>query len=493
MNENLVLGLTLLGSLLLVASLGYFFHMRGKAMLMFFQQEEYDARRITAWWWQNRAFDRLTSLALVFIYLIELGFGFRSLEAVMIVAYAAALAFYAGAARSRAVLAAAKKPLVMTERARRIHLMYLVLAVAAIAGIILISGSLGYLAGKILFLLLLQAPLFLVLLANKLLAPIETRVRALFLDEARQRLQEVSPKIVGIAGSYGKTSTKHILAHILSAAEPTLATPGSVNTEMGITRILLQDLKAEHRFFVVEMGAYGPGAIARLCALTPPDLGIITSIGLAHLERFGSEDKVFESKFELAEAVSRNGGRTIVNAPRLPAGTLEGASALADSLLPLHHEEVGEGRAAARIASREVTRAGLRIDLEMTANGSMLRLEAPLFGAHQAENVALAALAALELGVSEEIIKASLKTLSQIRHRLEVLPAKDGPTVIDDAYNSNPAGFAAALHMLDLFAEPAGRRYLITPGMVELGREHVRQGTRPCAGHDPRLPDTNDP
>ncbi len=473
--ENLALGLTLLGSFLLVASLGYFFHMRGKAMLLFFQQEEYDTQRITGWWWRNRAFDRTTSLAVLFIYLIELGFDFRSLAAVLMVSYAAAFAFYAGAVRSRAVLTRAKKKLVMTDRARRIHLMYLVLAVAAIAGVVMISGSLGSPVGKVLFLLLLQAPLFVMLLANALLAPIEARVRALFLDEARQKLHQVSPKIAAIAGSYGKTSTKHILAHILSAVEPTLATPGSVNTEMGITRVIRQDLEPRHRFFVVEMGAYGPGAIRRLCALTPPDLGILTAIGLAHLERFGSQEKVVEAKFELAEVMSQKGGRTIVNAPRIPAGGLEAAMVDEDSLILLHHEEAADGWSGARIAKRQVTRTGIQVDLEIAASGTTLNLEAPLYGSHQAENVALAALAALQLGISEAIIKASLKTLPQIRHRLEVLPSKDGPTVIDDAYNSNPSGFAAALQVLDLFAEPDGKRYLITPGMVELGPEHDRQ------------------
>ena len=474
-NETLVLGLTLLGSLLLVASLGYFFHLRGKAMLLFFQQEEYDAHRIIGWWWRNRVFDRTTSLALVFIYAIELGFGFWTLEALMIAAYAAAFAFYAGAVRSRAVLSGAKKRLVMTDRARRIHLMYLVLAVAAIAGIVLITRSLGSLVGKAAFLLLLQAPLFLMLSANALLRPIEDRVRALFLQEARQKLSQVSPKIVAIAGSYGKTSTKHILAHILSAVEPTLATPGSVNTEMGITRIIRQDLEASHRFFVVEMGAYGRGAIRRLCALTPPDLGILTAIGLAHLERFGSREKVVEAKFELAEAVRQKGSRTIVNAPRIPAGRLEAAMAGEDALILLHHEEATDGWSGARIARRRVSRAGLQIDLEIAATGTTLNLEAPLYGVHQAENVALAVVAALQLGIGEAIIKAGLKTLPQIRHRLEVLPSKDGPTVIDDAYNSNPSGFAAALQVLDLFAEPDGKRYLITPGMVELGPEHDRQ------------------
>ena len=349
MSETLVLGLTLVGSFLLIASLGYFLHLRGKVMLMFFQQEEYDSRRTVGWWWRSRAFDRTTSLALLIIYLIEIGIGLRSMPVVLIVTYAAAFAFFAGAVRSRDVLVGAKKPLIMTERARRIHLMYLVLAVAAVASILMITSSLGSITGKVAFLLLLQAPLFLMLLADILLKPVEARVRALFLEEGRQQLQQLSPKVIAIAGSYGKTSTKHILAHILSAVGPTLATPGSVNTEMGITRILRENLRPEHRFFVVEMGAYGPGSIRKLCALTPPDLGILTAIGLAHLERFGSEAKVFEAKFELVVAVREKAGRMIINAAKVPLERIQPEDPGDGSLILLHGEAAGDDRAGPRI------------------------------------------------------------------------------------------------------------------------------------------------
>ena len=99
---------------------------------------------------------------------------------------------------------------------------------------------------------------------------------------------------------------------MLETAAPTLITPGSVNTAMGIARVIRERLQPQHRYFVVEMGAYGIGSIRRLCALTPPHLGIITAIGKAHYERFKTLDAVSHAKYELAEAARDNGGSVIV-------------------------------------------------------------------------------------------------------------------------------------------------------------------------------------
>src|SRR6202050_4878731 len=117
--------------------------------------------------------------------------------------------------------------------------------------------------------------------------------------------------VIAVTGSYGKTSVKHILGHVLETAAPTLITPGSVNTAMGIARVVRERLQPHHRYFVVEMGAYGPGSIRRLCALTPPKMGLVTAIGMAHYERFKTLETVAAAKFELAEAVAEQ-GRTLL-------------------------------------------------------------------------------------------------------------------------------------------------------------------------------------
>src|ERR1700683_3694665 len=145
--------------------------------------------------------------------------------------------------------------------------------------------------------------------------------------------------VIAVTGSYGKTSVKHILGHVLETAAPTLITPGSVNTAMGIARVIRERLQPHHRYFVVEMGAYGPGSIRRLCALTPPKMGIVTAIGMAHYERFKSLEAVAAAKFELAEAVAANGGKTIAAADVLAfAAPRRFAAAHPDLLLAVGSE-----------------------------------------------------------------------------------------------------------------------------------------------------------
>jgi UDP-N-acetylmuramoyl-tripeptide--D-alanyl-D-alanine ligase len=297
-------------------------------------------------------------------------------------------------------------------------------------------------------------PLSLVL-ATLLLAPSERRVQAKYWREAESVLQRVKPTVIGITGSYGKTSTKHLLAHILSVQAPTLATPGSVNTAMGIARIVRERLDRQ-RWFVVEMGAYGRGSIATLCALTPPKLGILTTIGKAHYERFGSVDEVAAAKLELAEAAERNGGRVIFGsgAMRHPA-----VRAWAEAHKPMVVE--------ARILDTAETPEGLAIAVDW--QGARYDLKVPIHGLQQVDNIVLAFAAACSLGVPPSVAAQALASAPQIQHRLEVKTLANGAVLIDDAYNSNPEGFAAGLRLLDLLRKSGGRRILVTPGMVELG------------------------
>ena len=273
--------------------------------------------------------------------------------------------------------------------------------------------------------------------------------------------------MIAITGSYGKTSVKHILGHVLETAAPSLITPGSVNTAMGIARVIRERLQPHHRFFVVEMGAYGIGSIRRLCALTPPKLAIISAIGKAHYERFKSLDAVAHAKFELAEAARDNGGTAII-----AADTLE--FAWPREFVERHRDMVvivgAEKSADLAITSLHQETDG--IVARVTWRGAEYELRAPLYGEHQGRNVALAFAAACTLGLPPEDVVASLRSTPQIAHRLEVKRQGDGAIVIDDAYNSNPVGFASALALLDVLRRPDGRRILVTPGMVELGSEH---------------------
>ncbi len=433
--------------------------------LHLFQQEEYDNDRFLSWLIQSAAFDRRLSGALIAIAIVQLlvpitlpGWLFPAL---------AGAACLAAAALERDPRKTAKKRLAMTARATRIYVIALVLiAVVAVLAAIATRQALIWLAPVQLVPLALVA-------VNLLLAPLEARTQRRYWDEAQARLRQIDPMVIAVTGSYGKTSVKHILGHILETAAPTLITPGSVNTAMGIARVIRERLQPHHRYLVVEMGAYGPGSIRRLCELTPPKMGIVTAIGLAHYERFKSLETVAEAKFELAEAVAAQGGTVIAAADTLGFTAPRRFAEAHPGMMVTVGAEPG-----AAVAITDLGQDADGIALTVMWQGTAYRLRAPLYGLHQGGNVALAFTAACTLGIAPEDVVASLKTTPQIAHRLEVKRQGNGSVLIDDAYNSNPVGFASALELLDVLRRAGGRRILVTPGMVELGAAHDEEHRR---------------
>lgn len=470
---------------------------RGKTLMMIFQQEEYDDVRFISWFKDNKAYDRRASLWLISAILVG-AISHTSLtgEVGSALTYAAflvwpliTLAFVHGALLSRAARKSSKKPLVMTARVKRINLVYLALTAGVLALITLASylapkgahyavqidmDGIGFVSlhynwqlifAAVMLLVFVQLAPVLMVVANKLLEPAEERVKAGFRAEAIEKFAKLQPKVIAITGSFGKTSTKHILNHILEAAAPTLATPGSVNTDMGITRVIREQLDEKHQFFIVEMGAYGPGSIARLCRLTPPDVGLITAVGAAHYERFKTLETVARAKFELAEAVFEKHGEVVVNKDGIAPDLLTERM----TAVPGTYRVVGT-EAEVAISDYRLTADGIEVTVQDA--GEKHTLKAPLFGRHQAGNIALAAVSAHALGLPWAAIKGALASMPQIRHRLEVTKTPGGATIVNDAYNSNPVGFEAALECLDVLKGEKGRRILVTPGMVELGDKH---------------------
>jgi len=499
---------------LILAALGaclvlWFLVERGLSLMMFFQQEEYDSPRFINWLKDKKGYDRAASYLMLSAAVVGvvsqmillrdgpwyLGF-FGYLVWPLII-----IGVIKGALKSRAVRKDSKKPLVVTQRARRILMVYTALAVGLstvllaatllapkgdhfalnleiesdswfdIIGFVHVSYNLQVVAGALLFILMAQMLPLVLTTANKLLEPFEERVKAGFRQEAIDKFAKLKPTTIAITGSFGKTSTKHILSHILGAAAPTLATPGSVNTDMGITRVIREQLEESHQYFIVEMGAYGPGSIARLCKLTPPDTGMITAIGAAHYERFKTLETVAEAKFELAESVFERGGKVVVNKDGMDDALL------ADRQMHVKGDYIIVG-AGADMALEKIDQTKEGLTLTIKDGADTHEVKAPLYGKHQAGNILVAAATARAVGLPWAAIKGALASVPQIRHRLEVSRNSGQPTIINDAYNSNPVGFASALECLDSLVELGGRRILITPGMVELGAVHDSEHER---------------
>jgi len=477
---------------------------RGMLLAQFFQQEEYDGPRFLAWWRRHRLYDRRFSAVLVaaaaLCLIPALGAWGPAAAAVTVAAGAAWVV-----RRDRLFADSGKKRLVVTARVRRILAVAGVLAAAGlvVAGALAtVSPALSLLAD----LLLVQAAPVVLVAANALLAPVEARIQRRFLDEAKRLLADYAPTIVGVTGSFGKTSTKLILAHVLSTWKRTLATPGSVNTLMGISRIVRERLTRDHAIFVAEMGAYGRGSIDRLCDLAEPDLGLVTAVGDAHLERFGSIATTFVAKFEMVQRAAGKGGRALIARDGIPAEYLDPWMAGDDPAVPavavVGLDDGRRPRPAVEPLAVETTPDGLRLTVrdrigpdgaaDPAADGQERVLAVPLFGEHQAGNVAMAYAAARLLGMPADAAAAALRSVPQIPHRLQVV-RQGGSVVVDDAYNSNPRGFRGALDVLDVLAGhgTTGRRVLVTPGMVELGEahdaEHARLGAAAAAKTDVAL------
>ena len=436
------------------------------------QQDDYDNGRLLSWMFRYKVIDKRISVILL---LLATGNYFADLP-VMGVNIALFLVFALAFYNESDPRKAAKKAFVLTTRARRI------LITAMIYTTLLGLGGF-YLAQPAFWVIPVQLLPFILILGNLTLDPYETLVQRKFYDEARTKLNELSPTVIAITGSYGKTSVKHILGHILKKNARTLITPGSVNTLMGITRIIREQLEPNHKFFIVEMGAYGPGSITSLCQLTPPDYGIISSIGHAHYERFKTLDAVVRAKFELAEAVLANHGTVIVHERTLKFKHSQSMRHKnMDSFIacgePIHIQDPKSAQEYSYLTPDDLS----ILSVEQTPKGICVRLEwkeekytlrAPLYGIHHGHNLALAFACAMTLGLDAKDIKTALASTPQITHRLEVKQQIDGSIIIDDAFNANPPGFRSALHVLRILADDRdGRAILVTPGIVELGNKH---------------------
>ncbi|GLS19080.1 hypothetical protein GCM10007874_20970 [Labrys miyagiensis] len=428
--------------------------------LHIFQQEEYDAGRFLHWLFYNVVFDTRVSLAVVVLSAMSKLYP----APVFILAFFIAVIFLIMARRERDPRQTGKKKLAMTQRATRI----LRVAFALVLALGLIGVGFG--VAPVWVVALVQLIPFALVAAVKILQPGENRIQQGFWNEAHDKLKRLAPVIVGVTGSYGKTSTKHILGHLLESAGSALITPGSVNTTMGIARIVREQLEPYHRLFVVEMGAYGPGSIERLCRLAPPDIAVVTAVGAAHYERFKSLDTVAKTKFELpAAAIARSGKAIINDAVLVFKDAKDFTDAHRASMVLVGNGEGSEAKIHSVIQGKD----GLTVSLSYL--GKDYTLSAPLYGLHHGGNMAIAFVTALAMGIDPEIAEIAMRSTPQIKHRLEVKRQADGTVIVDDAYNSNPAGFASALEILPLLVGEGGRRILVTPGMVELGAAHAEE------------------
>jgi UDP-N-acetylmuramoyl-tripeptide--D-alanyl-D-alanine ligase len=300
------------GALLACAVLGWRYAVRARRMLHLLQLEHYENARLFVW--LRRRGELADSAALSAVSVIASGaLVFVRNSPVELIVWLAVCAVLVAVWR-REPRRADITPLVFTQRARRLFLAALLVPAAGVLlGVVLalaLSSDVPLaLAALVLAVCTLACP-WLVTGANAALAPVQRRINRRFEESARATLASVAPVVVGITGSYGKTTTKVCVGAVLAEHEPTLITPASFNSYLGVIRTINEHLEPAHRNFVVEMGMYRAGDITELCDLVRPQIGVLTAIGPVHLERMGTIEAIADAKAELALALPPAAGRS---------------------------------------------------------------------------------------------------------------------------------------------------------------------------------------
>jgi UDP-N-acetylmuramoyl-tripeptide--D-alanyl-D-alanine ligase len=363
-----------------------------------------------------------------------------------------------------------KKPLAFTPRVKRLMLpLLLVTAFLPLAGVrisFFLTNMLPdvYIMAFGWVLAIMLVPFF-VMLSGLIMKPVERSIQQGFVRQAQKKLASMPGlKIIGITGSYGKTSTKFALATMLSERYSVCFTPGSFNTPMGICKVINNDLQSHHQIMILEMGARYRGNIAELCRIAHPNIAVLTNIGKAHLETFGSQEAIAETKGELLEAL-KPGETAVVNADDV---LVMGRVALRDDI-----SVISAGLQGGDFRATEIRYDAKGCSFTVTdPAGEQVRVETRLLGHHNVHNVLLGFAVGSALGLRLPTLALAASRIEPVEHRLELKQAGNY-SIIDDAFNSNPVGARNAIDVLASF--DGGRRIVVTPGMVELGDSEIQE------------------
>ena len=370
-----------------------------------------------------------------------------------------------------------KKPLVYTSRVKRlmVPLVALVLFLPiyftfwSYTGIIPFNWQIpstydpGFLSFEVVLLVfgwLITAILipFFILVAGNITKPVELNIQNGFKKQARIKLASMPHlKVIAITGSYGKTSIKFMIKDLLKERYSVCFTPGSFNTPMGICKVINNDLQAHHQVLILEMGARYAGNIQELCDIAQPDVSIVSNVGLAHLETFGSQEIIAKEKGTIVDNLDA-GGVCVLNADD-------------PKVINMGKERSEISRILVGLDTGDIRATNITYDtngtyFDVLFENDTQKFRTKLLGAHNVQNLLLAIGVAQHFGIRKKTMVIAAQTIEPVKHRLE-LKQVGNLFVIDDAFNSNPIGAKNAVEILSQFKNR--KRFIITPGMIELG------------------------
>jgi len=353
-----------------------------------------------------------------------------------------------------------KKPLVVTSRVKRLIFTLILIHGAAIA-IIYFNFIPEYLWFYYLTLSIMAYfnPLI-IILANFINKPAEAYVYYYYKSKAMKKMREMNIPVVGITGSYGKTSSKNILWDILNVKMNPFKTPSNFNTPYGLIRSINNYLDKFNDIFIAEMGAFKVGEIKKTCKLMKPKYGILTTIGEAHLESFGSRENIQKGKFELIESLPSD-GVAVLNGDDPYQLSYKLKNNCKVLWIGIDNKDVD-----LYASNIKLSHVGTTFDVTFKDKGTY-SFQTKLLGTHNIYNILAGIMLGYYLGLSIDDLKRGVSSIEVIEHRLELKKMGD-INIIDDAYNSNPVGSKMAVEVLGLMP---GTKIVVTPGMIELGEK----------------------
>jgi UDP-N-acetylmuramoyl-tripeptide--D-alanyl-D-alanine ligase len=429
---------------------------RMKHALHMFQQNRYEHPRYIPWVLQSK-----TTWALFFSSLL-LGLALV-LSVVIDQPWVGVLFYLLVAFGSRLFKRKEKfvKPLVFTSRVKRQIFVFYALVIGVLGGITFISEDASFTIIILGLAVLIMHVLihFVMMLVGYLTAPLENIVHRLYMRITRKILKRNKRLIkIGITGSYGKTTSKNIMNEVLSSSFYTLMTPASYNTPMGITKTVRELLKPIHQVFVCEMGADKMNDIHILMGMVKPQFGLVTEVGPIHLDTFKTQENILKEKMKMIEELPTS-GCGFVNYDNELIRNYHIRNKVPVVKIGLEHPDCDY-----RGENISVTPLGCKFDV-ISKEGMHITLETKLLGRHNVMNILFAVAIARHLQIDWDTIANAIKNLKPVKNRLEP-KILFGLNFIDNAYNSNPT---SAKHSLEVLKMMPGIRFLITPGMVELG------------------------
>lgn len=359
--------------------------------------------------------------------------------------------------------AVAKKKFVYTTR---VKITYVVIAIliALCLGLVTIFSRTKYIATVFCVTALYKfIAIGLVLLGNLIAKPLLTMLNQRYIKEAKEIINSnKNLKIIGITGSYGKTSTKNIVTALLEEKYITVMTPKSYNTTLGVVKTIREQIKPYTEVFVCEMGASRLKDIEDICKVVKPDISVITSIGPQHLTTFKSMDNIVKGKYEIITEAKKN-VKAILNVDNeyIKSGIEKYAKDIEVIEYAINDKNV-------RYTVENITMSDKGSIFDIVDGDSKIQVETKLLGRHNIYNIVCAVAIAKELGMTNTEIKKGIKRIKPVEHRLE-LKKMGGILALDDSFNSNPEGSKMAIETLCMFKDKY--KVLVTPGMIELGEK----------------------